>query len=170
MFVCFSSLLTISLSFHLLVVFSVPNNPILDTRISCSVLLLSHAQGNPPGFCNGLDWRALVELRPPPLAKLREQNFLFYFLEEKKCLFEIFWEIFSRFLDFWQFLTIYGFQGSLWFFCFFGIFFLIFFLFFLFFLFYFFLFFLFFILIEFFWNCFDFLKIFLVFRDSFQSY
>ena len=64
MFVCFSSLLTISLSFHLLVVFSVPNNPILDTRISCSVLLLSHAQGNPPGFCNGLDWRALVELCP----------------------------------------------------------------------------------------------------------
>ena len=31
--------------------------------------------GYPPVFCNGLHWRALVELRPPHLAKLRKQHY-----------------------------------------------------------------------------------------------
>ena len=41
---------------------------------SCSVLfrpLSVTLRGPPPGFCNGLDWRALVELRPPTIGKLR---------------------------------------------------------------------------------------------------
>ncbi len=116
MFVCFSSLLTISLSFHLLVVFSVPNNPILDTRISCSVLLLSHAQGNPPGFCNRLYWRTLVELRPPPLARKRIAFFFF----NKKTLFWDFLRFFPGFCifdDFWQFTDLKGHYGFLHFFC-----------------------------------------------------
>ena len=49
-------------------------NPILDTRISfvlLLLLLLRHAQGTPPGFRNGLDWRALVESCPPNIGKLR---------------------------------------------------------------------------------------------------
>ena len=30
-----------------------------------------HAQGTPPGFWNGVDWRALVQSRPPNIGKLR---------------------------------------------------------------------------------------------------
>ena len=35
------------------------------------LLLLRHARITPPGFGNGLDWRALVESRPPNIGKLR---------------------------------------------------------------------------------------------------
>ena len=39
--------------------------PILDKRnpvlLLLLLLLLRHAQGTPPGFRNGVDWRALVE-------------------------------------------------------------------------------------------------------------
>ena len=46
--------------------------PILDARISSVLLLLlRHTQGTPPGFCNGMDWRALLELRPPNIGQLR---------------------------------------------------------------------------------------------------
>ena len=38
---------------------------------SSSSSVLCHAQGTPPGFWNGLDWRALVESRPPNIGKLR---------------------------------------------------------------------------------------------------
>ena len=49
--------------------------PILDTRIS----VLRHTQGTPPGFWNGLDWRALVESHPPHIGKLRGQHFFSFF-------------------------------------------------------------------------------------------
>ena len=39
-----------------------------DFRPSLRVSRSDH----PPGFCNGLDWRALVEDKSPQLAKLRE--------------------------------------------------------------------------------------------------
>ena len=35
------------------------------------LLLLCHAQGPPPGFWNGVDWRALVKPRPPNIGTLR---------------------------------------------------------------------------------------------------
>ena len=37
------------------------NYPKLDTRISFVRSFVCHTQGTPPGFWNGLDWRALVE-------------------------------------------------------------------------------------------------------------
>ena len=40
---------------------------------------LLKAQGTPPGFWNGVYWRALVELRPPNIGKLRGQRFLCFF-------------------------------------------------------------------------------------------
>ena len=46
-------------------------NPILYTRISSGRSSIRHVQGTPPGFWNGLDWRALVETRPPNIGKLR---------------------------------------------------------------------------------------------------
>ena len=39
------------------------------------VLLLRHARTTPPGFWNGLDWRALVEDSSPQLAKLKKKHF-----------------------------------------------------------------------------------------------
>ena len=55
--------------------FFLSSNPILDTRISvcsCVRVFVCNAQGTPPGFWNGVDWRALVESRPPYIGKLRE--------------------------------------------------------------------------------------------------
>ena len=52
-----------------------PSYPILERRstvLLLLLLLLRHAQGTPPGFCNGVDWRALVESHPPNNGKLRE--------------------------------------------------------------------------------------------------
>ena len=42
------------------------HQPKWDTRISVrpSSFVLCHAQETPPGFWNGVDWRALVESRP----------------------------------------------------------------------------------------------------------
>ena len=34
------------------------------------VFVLCDAQGNPPGFWNGLDWRAMVKLCPPNIGNL----------------------------------------------------------------------------------------------------
>ena len=39
------------------------------------LLLLRHAQGTPPGFWNGVDWRAMVEDKSPQLAELTEKHF-----------------------------------------------------------------------------------------------
>ena len=36
-----------------------------------------NAQGTPHGFWNGVDWRALVESRPPYIGKLRGWHFFF---------------------------------------------------------------------------------------------
>ena len=47
-------------------------NPILERRSAVLLLLLCHAQGTPPGFWNGVDWRALVESHPPYIGKLRK--------------------------------------------------------------------------------------------------
>ena len=45
--------------------------------------VLRNAQGTPPPeFCNGLDWRALIKLRPPNIGKLREYRFFFFFGEK----------------------------------------------------------------------------------------
>ena len=44
--------------------------PILE-RGSPALLLLCQAQGTSPGFCNGLDRRALGESCPPTIGKLR---------------------------------------------------------------------------------------------------
>ena len=44
------------------------HHPILDPRISS---ILGHAQCTSPGFCNGMDWKSLVELCPPYIGKLR---------------------------------------------------------------------------------------------------
>ena len=50
-------------------------NPILERRstllLLLLLLLLRHAQVTSPGFWNGVDWRALVESRPPNIEKLR---------------------------------------------------------------------------------------------------
>ena len=48
--------------------------------------VLRHAQGTPPGFWNGMDWRALVESRPPNIGKLRGKHFFFW---QKKYIFKI---------------------------------------------------------------------------------
>ena len=45
---------------------------VLDTRISVRLKYVRHAQTTPPGFCNGLDWRALVNSHIPTIVKLRE--------------------------------------------------------------------------------------------------
>ena len=37
--------------------------------------------GYPPGFWNGVDWRARVESRPPYIAKTKRIAFFFYFLK-----------------------------------------------------------------------------------------
>ena len=46
-----------------------------------SYLVCSSRSDYPPGFWNGLDWRALVKLRPPIIGKLREKPFLYFFIE-----------------------------------------------------------------------------------------
>ena len=59
-------------------------HPILERRstvlLLLLLLLLRHAQGTPPGFRNGVDWRALVKDLSPQMAKLREHFFLAIFL------------------------------------------------------------------------------------------
>ena len=64
-------------------------NPILDMKISSVLLRSLSCSGYPPGFCNGLDWRALAESHPPKLGKLRKSNFFkaFFFVFEKKSTF-----------------------------------------------------------------------------------
>ena len=57
--------------------------PILDTRISSG---LRQAQATPPGFGNGLDWRALVKDKIPNIGKLRGQHFYFFFRHKKNIL------------------------------------------------------------------------------------
>ena len=49
------------------------NYPILDTKISFvrSFDFVCHAQGTPPEFCKGLDWRALVELCVPNIVRTK---------------------------------------------------------------------------------------------------
>ena len=37
------------------------SNPILDTKISVCQSVCRNAQGTPPGFWNGVDWRGLVK-------------------------------------------------------------------------------------------------------------
>ena len=59
-----------------LLVFVGFTNPKLDTRISFFFffffVLLRRARTTPsPEIWNGLDWRALVESRPPNIGKLR---------------------------------------------------------------------------------------------------
>ena len=98
--------------------------PTLDTRISfvhSFVLLLRHARTTPPGFWNGLDWRALVESCPPNIGKLRGKHFVFlafffpyFFLFFEKVIFLdflifwVFWPFFNFFLICW-FLIDFGF-------------------------------------------------------------
>ena len=73
-----------------------------------------HAQPTPPGFCNGVDWRALVEEKSPQMAKLRKLDFfwrpkiLSKFFEEKKffqksSVFLEICQIFEFFLHFFNF-------------------------------------------------------------------
>ena len=93
--------------------YAVQCHPILDTRISFvhpSPSSVRLAQGTPPGFCNGLDWRALVEDKFPQLAKLREKHFfrqknilnVFRFLKKSDllrfCKILVFWTIFDIFV------------------------------------------------------------------------
>ena len=52
----------------LYLVVGVGGNSKLDTRIS----FVCHARITPPEIWNRLDWRALVESRPPNIGKLRE--------------------------------------------------------------------------------------------------
>ena len=54
--------------------------PILDTRIFVHPFVLRHACTTPPEIWNGLDWRALVELRPPYIGKLRGLHFFSLFI------------------------------------------------------------------------------------------
>ena len=93
-----------------------PENPreknLLDTRISFILRpsVLCHAQGTPPVFWNGLDWRALVECRIPNIGKLRGQHFLLpqknNFSKIKKFWRKkgIFWKNLQFFSDFYFFI------------------------------------------------------------------
>ena len=45
-------------------------------------LLLRHAQGTPPEILNGLDWKALVQLRPPNIGKKEKSIFFFFFFRQ----------------------------------------------------------------------------------------
>ena len=81
-----------------------------------SFFVLRHAQGTPQGFFNGLDWRALVKLRPPNIGKEGCFLWFFFFLKKnffKKKLFFLDFCILSDFLTifdkFWVFLCFYGF-------------------------------------------------------------
>ena len=76
----------------------------ISVRLSFSVLL-RHARATPLEIWNGLDWRALVKLRPPHIGKLRGWNLF----SKKKMIFPDFW-------IFWPFLTIFWFYWFLWFF------------------------------------------------------
>ena len=74
--------------------------------------VLRQAQETPPGLGNGLDWRALVQLRPPNSGKQRGKHFiLFYFFHSKFLyFFENFLFLFiSSYLFSFCFLTIFGF-------------------------------------------------------------
>ena len=68
------------------------DSPILDTRISFVCLFgLRQTQGTPPGFWNGLDWRALVKLHPLNIGKLGGWYFFsFLFFCDKKLFLTIF--------------------------------------------------------------------------------
>ena len=91
--------------------------PILDTRISfVRPSPPPSRSGYPPDFCNRLDWRALVELSPPNIGKLRGYNF---FVCAKKIFskFQIFWKkwIFEIFWNFYNsFFSGLGWTGELW--------------------------------------------------------
>ena len=90
--------------------------------------VVRHAQGTPPGFCNGLEWRALVELSPPNIGKLRGQHF---FSWQISFSFSFFYEniyIFFFFFNFSKFFKIFRFLDHFGQFCFFLEFFLYFFL------------------------------------------
>ena len=90
-----------------------PMYPILERRsnvllhlLLLLLLLLCQAQGTPPGFWNGVDWRALVESCPSNIRKLRGPHFfsLFFvdFFLQKKSLKKVFFWDFSRFSYFWN--------------------------------------------------------------------
>ena len=88
-------------------------NPKLDTRISFvrpSFVLLRHTRTTPPEIFNGLDWRALVESRPPNIQRIAFfLTIIFvgnYFFLQLFFIFLIF-EIFQDFLWFLDFLTIF---------------------------------------------------------------
>ena len=52
---------------------------------------LGHACASPPGFWNGVDWRALVEDYPPRLVKLIKLFFFCFFGKKNSFKFQIFW-------------------------------------------------------------------------------
>ena len=82
-------------------------HPKLDTRISFFFVLCPPSRsGDPPGFWNRVDWRALVESRPP---KKKKKIIISEFLR--------FFGIFGVFDNFWQFLIL-GFLWTFWFFLF----------------------------------------------------
>ena len=75
--------------------------------------------GDPLGFCNGLDWRALVDLRTPNNGKLRNWHFLLFFskhfffrtkkkLKKKTFFFFSFFKNFQDFWIYWPFIQIFG--------------------------------------------------------------
>ena len=78
--------------------------------------VLRQAQGTPQGFCNGLDWRALVKDKFPHLAQLRDFCWgatQLFFLNFFKVIFQDFWIFFLFIFDnFWNFRILYGFLGS----------------------------------------------------------
>ena len=88
-------------------------NPKLDTRISfvCPLfVLLRHTRTTPPEIFNGLDWRALVESRPPNIQRIAFffgnyffGNYFFY----NYFLFFLFLRFLKIFLRFLNFLTIF---------------------------------------------------------------
>ena len=69
-----------SLFIHIYYIDTQPIHPILERRsavLLLLLLLLRHAQATPPGFLNRLDWRALVESRPPNIKKNLENSTFF---------------------------------------------------------------------------------------------
>ena len=74
-----------------------------------------NAKGNPPEIWNGVDWRGLVESRPPNIRKLLREHFFspiffsffknFFFKEKKSNFLRFFkiFKIFGFFDHFWQF-------------------------------------------------------------------
>ena len=68
-----------------------------------------------PWFWNGLDWKALVQLRPPNIEKLRRKHFFFFFFQQFFFLnfyLKWFFQIFPHF--FHIFNSGLGWTGELW--------------------------------------------------------